>query len=232
MGGEPAAVLGSSRDRPDVSQRDRSGTNLFRREALERLSAPERLDLTLEVIRPRAWIPIACIAVLLGLALTWAFLGRVPVTVVGSGVLLPAPGESGERGILRSVAYFALGDAARIEPGMAIQVIPDGVQRQRHGGLLGRVTSVGARPATLSGVAELVGGPELAGFLLSGALRIEVVADLRADPATPSGYAWSLARGPRLRLIPGTPTVAHVVVENRAPIAFVAPFLEPATHAD
>ena len=62
--------------------------NLFRQEALEKLSSPERLDQTLKVVDPKAWIPLATAGSLVAVGLLWSIFGRIPLTVSGRGVLI------------------------------------------------------------------------------------------------------------------------------------------------
>ncbi|MEM6614262.1 MAG: NHLP bacteriocin system secretion protein [Cyanobacteria bacterium P01_C01_bin.72] len=74
---------------------------IFRQEALDRLSSPEKLDQTLKVVNPRAWLPLATAGSLAVVALSWSVFGRIPLTVSGRGVLVQphrvvpfqAPGE-------------------------------------------------------------------------------------------------------------------------------------------
>ena len=74
---------------------------MFRQEALERLSSPERLDRTLKVVDPKAWLPLYTAASLVGVGLLWSIFGRIPLNVSGQGVLiqprrvvsLQSPGE-------------------------------------------------------------------------------------------------------------------------------------------
>lgn len=61
---------------------------LFREEALERLSSPERLDQLMNVVNPQAWLPLAGLGALVAIAATWSVVGRLPLTVTGQGVLL------------------------------------------------------------------------------------------------------------------------------------------------
>ena len=61
---------------------------LFRQEALERLSSPERLDQTMQVVSRKAWIPLATVGFLLVVAGAWSVFGRIPLTVSGQGVLI------------------------------------------------------------------------------------------------------------------------------------------------
>ncbi len=61
---------------------------MFRQEALERLSSPEKLDQTLKVVNPKAWLPLATAGSLVAVALIWSIFGRIPLTVSGRGVLI------------------------------------------------------------------------------------------------------------------------------------------------
>ncbi len=64
----------------------------FRQAALDRLSSPEQLDQLLEVTRPRAWVALLGLWMLIGVALAWSVFGRLPVTITGTGILLSAAG--------------------------------------------------------------------------------------------------------------------------------------------
>jgi HlyD family secretion protein len=65
-----------------------SSKKLFREEALERLSSPERLDQLMNVVDARAWLPLAGLGSLAAVAVIWSVVGRLPLTVSGQGVLL------------------------------------------------------------------------------------------------------------------------------------------------
>ncbi|MDJ0690279.1 MAG: NHLP bacteriocin system secretion protein [Xenococcaceae cyanobacterium MO_188.B32] len=64
------------------------GNKMFRQEALDRLSSPERLDQTLKIVNPRAWLPLATAGSLVLIAVGWSVLGRIPLNVNGQGVLI------------------------------------------------------------------------------------------------------------------------------------------------
>jgi HlyD family secretion protein len=61
---------------------------LFRKESLERLSSPERLDQLMQVVSPKSWLPIVAFGTLAGVAVFWSIYGRIPITVEGQGVLV------------------------------------------------------------------------------------------------------------------------------------------------
>ena len=62
--------------------------NLFRKESLERLSSPERLNQLMQVVSPKDWMPLATTASLAVLTLVWSVVGRIPIAVIGRGVLI------------------------------------------------------------------------------------------------------------------------------------------------
>lgn len=63
-------------------------SKLFRTEALERLSSPEQLDRLMQVTSPQAWVPLVSMGFLIAVAGVWSVVGRIPLTVTGSGVLI------------------------------------------------------------------------------------------------------------------------------------------------
>jgi multidrug efflux pump subunit AcrA (membrane-fusion protein) len=65
---------------------------VFRKEALERLSSPEQLDLLMPVTSSRAWFALAGIGLLLVMGLAWGIFGRVETTVEGTGLLMRQQG--------------------------------------------------------------------------------------------------------------------------------------------
>ncbi|MEH2125754.1 NHLP bacteriocin system secretion protein [Nostoc sp.] len=62
--------------------------NLFRKEALERISSPEELDQIMQVVSPKKWLPLVAVGSLVASGLTWSFLGRIPITVMGTGIIV------------------------------------------------------------------------------------------------------------------------------------------------
>ena len=62
--------------------------NLFRKESLERLSSPERLDQLMQVVSPKSWLPLSTLGSLVLVAIVWSIYGRIPITVEGRGVLI------------------------------------------------------------------------------------------------------------------------------------------------
>lgn len=62
--------------------------HLFRKEALDRLSSPERLDQLMQVVHPKKWIPLTAMGAVITAGLLWSVFGRIPMTVAGQGVIV------------------------------------------------------------------------------------------------------------------------------------------------
>ncbi|MEH1830128.1 MAG: NHLP bacteriocin system secretion protein [Nostoc sp.] len=72
----------------ETQKEDNPKKSLFRQEALDRISSPEQLDQLIQVVNPKAWIPLATIGTFLVVALVWSIFGRLPITVTGQAILL------------------------------------------------------------------------------------------------------------------------------------------------
>ncbi len=63
-------------------------THLFRKQSLERLQSPEKLDQAIRLVKPKDWLPLGMMTLLLGAGAAWSLLGKMPMTVTGQGILL------------------------------------------------------------------------------------------------------------------------------------------------
>lgn len=190
--------------------------SIFRKEALERLSSPEQLDQLMQIVTPRSWLPLSALGLLLTCGLVWSFLGRIPVTTTGQGVLVYDDPEAADvpSQQLLGVAYFSAGEIAQIQPGMKVLLIPDVEGAQVAGGLLGTVKSVSTPEIT---TLEAARDNDLE------QTYVEVV----TEPARSENgdYHWSTGSS-SMAPIAGMPTIARVTLKERAPISFVLPIFE------
>jgi HlyD family secretion protein len=69
-------------------EKEKQKQELFRKEALDRLSSPEQLDQMVEVVNPKAWVPLVGIGLLIATGALWGVFGRLPLNVTGEGVLV------------------------------------------------------------------------------------------------------------------------------------------------
>jgi HlyD family secretion protein len=90
---------------------------LFRKTALDNLSAPEQLDAALQVTRPRAWIALLAIAMVLCAVLAWSVLGTLPANVHGQGIIMREGGTFNVvafgNGVVTEMPDLRIGDPVR-----------------------------------------------------------------------------------------------------------------------
>lgn len=131
--------------------------------------------------------------------------------------------------------YLTDKDGKQIKPGMRVQVTPSGVERERFGGILGKVTVVSPSPVTSPEITATIGNEDQANNIVqslptSGGALMQAFASLEQDPKTISGYKWSSSDGPpRKNITSGTNAQVRVQVGERAPISYVIPIFKSLT---
>lgn len=67
--------------------------NLYRQEALDRLSSPEQLDEAIVITSPGGWMALAGVVVLLATFIVWGFTASIPTRISGQGILIYGGGQ-------------------------------------------------------------------------------------------------------------------------------------------
>jgi HlyD family secretion protein len=62
--------------------------HLLRKAALEKMSSPEQLDMAMRVTSPASWIALSACGVLIVTAVVFSIVGRMPIKIDSSGILL------------------------------------------------------------------------------------------------------------------------------------------------
>jgi hypothetical protein len=185
---------------------EKSSTSIFRKESLERLSSPEQLDQLIQIVSPRSWLPLASLGMLIGLAFLWSVLGRIPITAEGKGVLVRSTNASND---LVGLTYFNMDEVGQIQPGMEITLLPVRAESMQTGSIIARVQTV-SEPAITTLTSARQANP------LEQDSWIEVVAAFDQNSFSHNN----------LGVAAGMPTTARITLREKAPIAFVFPFLE------
>ena len=60
---------------------------LYRKSMIEKLSSVERTDKTMEITSPISWLSLIGISIIIIVTVIWAFLGTIPITVSGKGIV-------------------------------------------------------------------------------------------------------------------------------------------------
>jgi NHLM bacteriocin system secretion protein len=128
------------------------------------------------------------------------------------------------------LTFLAVGDAEKVQSGMSLEIVPGVEERERYGGIVAEVVSVAPMASTAQEVVSIVGNEELAEAVTTGGNPVvKVIAKLRRDPNTKSGFQWTTGRGVPYRLPENTLGTAHLVVEKRSLASYLTPVVRKLT---
>ena len=127
------------------------------------------------------------------------------------------------RSDLTGIMYVPVDKGKRLEPGMSIQLAPNGADVSQTGSLLGVVRSVSEYPADQSAMIRNLGNTQLVQMILQQAQGavVEVRFDLVKNEKDESGYLWTSVVGEHKAVTAGTYVTGSVIIERQPPIAKV-----------
>lgn len=143
-----------------------------------------------------------------------------PGTVVSAGSPIVRLRRQGSGQSLVGVLYIPVDQGKRVEPGMSLQLAPNGVDTSQSGSLLGVVRSVSQYPISLDSMRQQLANDSLAQMIAQsqkGAV-MEVRFDLVVDPGSESGYLWTSVVGTHKPITPGSFCTGSVIVERTPPL--------------
>ena len=125
-----------------------------------------------------------------------------------------------DRDELTGLLYIPVEKGKRVEPGMSIQLAPNGVDVSQSGSLLGVVRSVSQYPMTLQGIQQHLGNAQLAQWIVQAQQSsvMEVTFDLVKDADSESGYLWTSQVGEHKPITPGSFCTGSIIIERKPPI--------------
>ena len=141
----------------------------------------------------------------------------------GDSIPVAVPARSDEFGTLVAVVYVPPSFGKQVKVGDVVQVAVSTARREEFGFVVGRVRLVAGIPSTSEGMQRVLKNKQLVQSLSNNAAPFEVVIELYADKATPSGYRWSSSRGPSITLNGGTPVSADIEVRSVPILALAVP---------
>lgn len=183
---------------------------IFRKEALERLSSPEQLDLLMPVTNSRSWFALAGIGLLLLMGLIWGIFGTVETTVEGTGLLMRYQGfewvaapEAGE------IIDVMVDSDSEVRAGdLLVMYVPTGAENSSEPAELrapaaGRVLDAKVRPGSFFAADELlvsIESPEaplqaVVYVAASDGFKVHPEMDVRILPATAAHQGDVFLRG-------------------------------------
>ena len=152
--------------------------------------------------------------------------GIIDEVMVDEGTLLSAGSPicavriTQGRNELTGLFYIPVDKGKRVEPGMSIQLAPNGVDVSQSGNLLGVVRSVSQYPMTLQGIQQHLGNAQLAQWIVQSqnSSVMEVTFDLVKDDADKSGYLWTSQVGEHKLITAGSFCTGSIIIERKPPI--------------
>lgn len=141
----------------------------------------------------------------------------------GSELVKVQQGEKGENVV---VCYVALNSGKKISEGMDVLVYPTTVNKQEYGHMAATVRKVDSYVTSAETLRTQLGNDSLVEAFLKDGPVVAVVCALKKDVNTSSGYYWSSAKGKNVLLAEGTLMEASVVLEEKAPITMLIPYIK------
>ena len=141
-------------------------------------------------------------------------------TLVTAGTPICSVRMTQNRSDLTGLLYIPLDKAKRVEPGMTIQLAPNGADTSQTGSLIGVVRSVSQYPMTIQGIQQHLGNAQLAQWILQtqNSSVMEIVFDLVKDEDDKSGYLWTSKVGEHKPITPGSFCSGSIIIERKPPI--------------
>ena len=118
-------------------------------------------------------------------------------TMITAGTPICSVRMTQNREDLTGLLYIPVDKGKRVEPGMTIQLAPNGADISQTGSLIGVVRSVSQYPMTMQGIRQHLGNDQLAQWIIQSqnSSVMEVIFDLVKDPDSESGYLWTSQSG-------------------------------------
>lgn len=124
------------------------------------------------------------------------------------------------------VCYAPLASGKQIKEGMQVLIYPTTVNKQEYGHMVATVERVEDYITSTENMQVQLGDDNLVEAFLQDGPVLEIKCSLRKDAATSSGYYWSSTKGAEININAGTMVEANVVIEEKAPITMLIPFLK------
>jgi len=127
---------------------------------------------------------------------------------------------------LEALVFVSPLQGKQIQPGMQALISPGYIKREEYGSIIGRITSVSKFPASLKQLQTLLKNESEAQKLIQQDRNFIARADLEVSSTSPSGYQWTSAEGPPIKLRSGTKGSAEVTVRKQRPISLLIPLVK------
>ena len=140
--------------------------------------------------------------------------------VISSGTPVCTIRLTQNRDELTGIFYIPVDKGKRVEPGMTIQLAPNGVDTSQAGSLIGVVRSVSQYPVSADSIRQKLGNDQLAQWIQSSqnSALMEIKFDLVKDKDSESGYLWTSIVGEHKEITAGSFCTGSIIIERQPPI--------------
>ncbi len=126
-----------------------SPQQLFRQQALQKASSPERIDEIMRIVKPPGWIALILLSVIVFLIIYWSIWGELSVEVSGQGILVSDAGimniAAQHSGAILDI-YPHVGDSIEIGQTVILIGLNDSVEVEEYTRFPGKVIEITASP--------------------------------------------------------------------------------------
>ena len=140
--------------------------------------------------------------------------------VISSGTPVCSIRLTQNRDELTGIFYIPVDKGKRVEPGMTIQLAPNGVDTSQAGSLIGVVRSVSQYPVSAESIRQKLGNEQLAQWIQTSqnSALMEIKFDLVKDKDSESGYLWTSIVGEHKEITAGSFCTGSIIIERQPPI--------------
>ncbi len=121
--------------------------------------------------------------------------------------------------------FASLHDGEKVQDGQSVRISPNWTNREEQGTMVGTVTELSKLPISPEGLRLLLNNDDLVRHFSKEGPVFVVRVQLKVDPATRSGYAWTSDRGVDVPLESGSFGTGEVQVKSQRPISLAIPAL-------
>jgi Multidrug resistance efflux pump len=118
---------------------------------------------------------------------------------------------------LACLIYVPISSIGKIKAGMEVNVFPAFADKNEYGSMLGTVEAIGEYPVTAMHMYERYGSEELAASFMQDTVY-EVTVSLLSDIDNPTGYKWTISKGPDAKIGDLSLCTAAIVQKEVRPI--------------
>lgn len=144
----------------------------------------------------------------------------IPGTIVAAGSSVCTLRRDQQRDDIKGILYVPVKNGKRIQPGMTVQLAPNGVDSSEEGSLLAVVRSVSQYPVSANLMQNRLGNQQLVQWILARDenAAMEVTFDLVKDESSESGYLWTSVVGRHKPVTVGSICLGSVIVDSKPPL--------------